>query len=210
MAIPRGDGKTTSQWYTVDSEARLELLRGVVVRLYYSRATAAIYVAIFLASAVLLCITLGMDTPLRDAPFALLFLEGLVTFSLFMEVVLRAIVLGSDYLKSWSNLLDALVAIVSASLMFLAAPRASQTGNFETQKEDVELSQSLIMLRTMVQFGRLLLIAKSVNRSRQAHAGDDVTFSKLMGEDGLDIDLDFGALQERELQARHRAEDFGL
>ncbi|CAK0855056.1 unnamed protein product, partial [Prorocentrum cordatum] len=113
-----------------------------------------------------------MDTPLRDAPVMLLALESLVTLSLFAEVILRAVVLGSEYLRSWSNLLDSLAAAASAALLFWAAPRASRRRDFEGQKEDVELSQSLVMARIIVQFCRLLLIAQRAKRSHQASGAD--------------------------------------
>lgn len=72
----------------------------------------------------------------------------------------------------------------------------------------MELSNSLVMARTLVQFGRLLLIAQHAHRSRQAKSSDDVAFSSL-GADGLDINLDFALLREQQLQASHRnAEDF--
>ncbi|CAE7949841.1 unnamed protein product, partial [Symbiodinium sp. KB8] len=97
-----------------------ELFRAVVVRLYYSQLTAFLYLATMVLAAVLLCVTLGMDSPLRDAPRVLLFLEGLVTASLVLEVALRAVVLGASYLKSWSNAVDCLVAVLSAGLFFCA------------------------------------------------------------------------------------------
>mmetsp|Transcript_47665 Transcript_47665/g.152221 ORF Transcript_47665/g.152221 Transcript_47665/m.152221 type:complete len:216 (-) Transcript_47665:126-773(-) len=205
LVVPRGfqDGSGGSFH---SGMPKLELLRGVVVRLYYSRATAALYLATLLLSGVLLAITLGMDTPLRDAPQALLWLEGLVSMSLFSEVALRAVVLGGVYLRSCSNILDSIVAIASASLMFWAAPRASRTKDFEAQKEDVELSQSLVMARTMVQLGRVLLIANHAHRSSQANSTDDISFSKLLSGS----DFDFAVLRQRELQELHRSEDFGL
>merc|ERR1719436_2075765 len=101
----------------------------------------------------------------------------LVSFSLIMEVVLRAVVIGREYFNSWSNVLDSGVAIASFSLMFLAAPRASKAKDDEREKEDVELSQSLVMARMIVEFGRVLLIAGHVRRSRQANASDDISFS---------------------------------
>merc|ERR1712241_952022 len=119
------------------------------------------------------------------------------------EVVLRAIVIGKDYLRTWSNILDSGVAAASISLIFWAAPRASKSKDYETQKEDVELSQSLVMARTMVQFGRVLLIANHARRSHQANASDDITFSQLISDTDLDIDLDFGVLRERQLQEKH-------
>merc|ERR1719213_87954 len=106
-----------------------------------------------------------------------------------MEVVLRAIVLGREYLSSVSNILDGIVAIASASLLFVAAPRASKAEEFEKQKEDVQLSQSLVMARTIVQFGRVIMIAEHARRSRQAKSSDDVAFSSLG-------DLDFSMLRE--------------
>jgi hypothetical protein len=189
-------------------DLRIELLQGAVVRLYYSKFTAILYLATLVLAGALLAITLGLDTPVRDAPGALLALETLVTLSLFTEVVLRAVVLGREYLRSWSNILDGAMALASASLMFWAAPRASKAEDFERQKEDVELSQSLVMARIIVQFGRVLLIAEHTRRSRQAKSADDVSFSNLASEMGLDIDLDFSVLREQNLQAKHRDEDY--
>lgn len=187
---------------------RMDLLQGAVVRLYYSKFTAFLYLGTLLVSGVLLAVTLGIDTPMRDAPGVLLFLEGLVTFSLFTEVLLRAVVLGREYLRSWPNILDAAIALASASLMFFAAPRASKAEEFEKQKEDVELSQSLVMARTLMQFGRVMLIAEHARRSRQSKSSDDLDFSSLgAGAAGnLDLgDLDFAVLREHTLQAVHRS-----
>lgn len=196
--------------WSVLTPQRLELLKGAVVRLYYSRLTAVLYFGTLVLAGTLLAITLGLDTPLRDAPGALLVLEGLVSLSLFVEVALRAMVIGKEYLRSWSNILDCGFAVMSASLIFWAAPRASESKDFETQKQDVELSQSLVMIRTMVQFGRVLLIAQHAVRSRRANASEEVTFSRLIAGPNVNVDLDFAVLRERELQQRNRSEDFGL
>lgn len=186
---------------------RMDLLQGAVVRLYYSRFTAFLYLGTLLTAGILLAITLGLDTPMRDSPGALLWLEGVVTMSLFTEVILRAVVLGRDYLQSWSNIFDGGFAILSAGLMFWAAPRAARAEDFEKQKENVELGQSLVMARTLVQFGRLVLIAQHANRSRQAKSSDDsISFSSLSA-DSLDVDLDFSMLREQKLQAQHRNEE---
>jgi len=185
---------------------RMDLLQGAVVRLYYSKFTAFLYLATLLLAGVLLAITLGLDTPMRDSPAILLWLEGIVSISLFTEVALRAVVLGREYLRSWANVLDAVVALASGFMMFYAAPRAAKTEEFEKQKEDVELGQSLVMARTLVQFGRVLLIAEHARRSRQAKGSDDLDFSILGGDAGLDIDLDFSVLREHKLQARNRDE----
>merc|ERR1740130_2438880 len=84
---------------------RMELLQGAVVRLYYSKFTAVLYLATLLLAGVLLAITLGLDTPMRDAPGMLLGLEAIVSISLFTEVGLRAVVFGREYLRSVSNIL---------------------------------------------------------------------------------------------------------
>jgi len=186
---------------------RMELVQGAVVRLYYSKFTAFLYLATLLLAGVLLAITLGLDTPLRDSPAMFSVLEGVVTMSLFTEVLLRLVVLGRDYLNSWSNVLDLVVALASGSLFFWAAPRASKAEDFERQKEDVELSQSLVMARTLVQFGRVLLIAEHARRSRQSKHSDDLDFSSLGDGSGLDIDLDFSVLREQKLQVRSRNEE---
>lgn len=182
--------------------ANADLLQGAVVRLYYSKLTAVLYLGTLVLAGILLAVTLGLDTPLRDAPRMLLVLEGVVSLSLFMEVVLRAVVLGRSYLQSYANILDGLVAVASASLLFWAAPRASASQEYERQKEDVELSQSLVMARTIVQFGRVLLIAEHARRSRQAKSADDITFATLSAE------FDFSALCEPQLQEKHREEDY--
>merc|ERR1719389_397759 len=130
----------------------------------------------------------------------LLVLEGVVSLSLFLEVMLRAVVLGRDYLRSWPNILDGIVALASGSLLFFAAPRASKAEEFEKQKEDVELSQSLVMARILVQFGRVLLIAEHARRSRQAKSagGQDVSFAGL-----TELDFDFSLLRDERLLARN-------
>lgn len=201
-----GSEYAKEKWWQV----RVELLQGVVVRVYYSRLTAAIYLATMLLAGVLLAITLGLDTSLKEAPGALLALEGLVSVSLFLEVGLRALVLGWQYLRTWPNVLDTLFAVASFLLMFVAAPRASKSSQFDRQKEDVELSQSLVMVRTMVQFGRVLLIAQHARRSNQARSAEDISFSHLIQGKDLDIDIDFSLLRERSLQEHHRSEDFDL
>lgn len=173
---------------------RAELLRGAVLRLYYSRLTAYLYLGTLLLAACLLAITLGMDTPLKDAPGSLLFLECLVSLSMLMEVLLRAIALGSEYFHSGTNILDTFVAAASVFLMFWAAPHASKAHDYEVQKEDVELSQSLVMARIMFQFIRVMLIANHARRSRQAKSSPD----------DLDFDIDFGILHEQHLQQQRR------
>merc|ERR1712032_602769 len=85
-------------------------LRRVVTCLYYSRLTAALYLATFLLAGVLLAMTLGLNTPLRDAPRTMLLMELLVSLSLVLEVGLRAAVLRRAYLQTWTNLLDLIVA----------------------------------------------------------------------------------------------------
>lgn len=204
-------GARRSNGLAGSAQERLELVRDSVVRLYYSRITAVIYFATLVLAGVLLVVTLGLDTPLRDAPGALLALESAVTLSLFLEVLLRALAVGKEYLQSWSNLLDCAFAVASAVLLFWAAPRASQSQDFETQKQDVELSQSLVMARMVVQFGRVLLIAQHARRSRQASCSGDISFSELVANTDLERDLDFSVLRGREWQQKkHRSEDFGL
>ncbi|CAJ1368126.1 unnamed protein product [Effrenium voratum] len=180
---------------------RIELLRGIVVQLYYSQITAVLYLATMVLAALLLCITLGSDSPLREAK-ALLFLEAFVTVSLVVEVVLRAIVQGKAYLKSWSNAIDTCVAVISSGLFFVAAPSAAG----EAQKEDVELSQSLVMARIIFQFCRVLVIASHARRASEAEGGK-VSFDVQMLEE-LE-DFDFSQLKQ-EIQDRHRKDDFGL
>eukprot|EP00931_Biecheleriopsis_adriatica_P069055 TRINITY_DN42948_c0_g1_i1.p1 TRINITY_DN42948_c0_g1~~TRINITY_DN42948_c0_g1_i1.p1 ORF type:complete len:243 (+),score=56.59 TRINITY_DN42948_c0_g1_i1:56-730(+) len=197
------------------SGSQMELLRGMVVRLYFSRLTALLYLATMVLAALLLCATLGLDTPLRDAPVALFVVEAIVTLSLVAEVVLRAIVLGHSYMKSWSNIIDCSVALVSAILFFIAAPAASRAKDDERQKEDLELSQSLVMARIIVQFCRVLLIASHARRSRQSlfSVQSDVSFanlSDLLQYSDLEQDFDFTLLREKDMQERHRKEDYGL
>ncbi|CAE8637925.1 unnamed protein product, partial [Polarella glacialis] len=192
-----------------------ELIRGIVVRLYYSRFTTALHLGTLFLAALLLSVTLGLDTPLRDAPGSLLFIEGLITMSLVVEVALRAIVIGQGYLRSYSNVFDSFLAVLSASLFFYAAPNASRAKDDERQKEDVELSQSLVMARIILQFVRVMLIASHARRSRQSifSAQSDVSFSdisELLKYSDLEQDLDFNVLREKELQERHRENDFGL
>ncbi|CAK9118707.1 unnamed protein product, partial [Durusdinium trenchii] len=184
----------------------LELLRGVVARLYYSQITAGLYLATMVLAALLLCITLGMETPLRDAPRALLFLEGIITLSLVVEVILRAIVQGRNYLKSWWNAVDGSLAVLSSGLFFFAAPRAAG----EAQKEDVELSQSLVMARVIFQFVRVLRIASLARRASTAR-GPDVSFANVTEMlEFTDLeDFDFTLLKQ-EIQDQHRKDDFGL
>jgi len=193
-------------------DIRWDLLHGMVARLYYSRLTAVLYLGTLVLAGVLLAITLGLNTPLRDAPVALLGFEAIVSLSLSMEVTLRAIVLGKEYLRSWSNVMDVAVALASVSLMFWSAPRASRANDFEAQKEDVELSQSLVMLRIIVQFLRVLLITSHARRSRNAKNVGDISFGDLSSlmTPGQFPDFDFAVLQESELQEMHRTEDFGL
>eukprot|EP00439_Symbiodinium_sp_Y106_P025212 s79_g3.t1 len=191
---------------------RSELFRAVVVRLYYSQLTAFLYLATMVLAAVLLCVTLGMDSPLRDAPRVLLFLEGLVTASLVLEVALRAVVLGASYLKSWSNAVDCIVAVLSAGLFFFAAPSARGD---EAQKEDIELSQSLVMARVILQFGRVLVIASHARRARQEQsaANGEISFSQLtdlIEHADIEKDFDFSVLRAQEMQDRHRQDDFGF
>mmetsp|Transcript_158691 Transcript_158691/g.280299 ORF Transcript_158691/g.280299 Transcript_158691/m.280299 type:complete len:244 (+) Transcript_158691:169-900(+) len=196
---------TAKVWSLLPPQLRavnMDLLQGAVVRLYYSKFTAVLYLGTLVFAGILLAITLGLDTPLRDAPRALLILEAVVSLSLLMEVVMRAVVLGRSYLQSYANILDGLVAFASASLLFWAAPRASASQEYERQKEDVELSQSLVMARTLVQFGRVLLIAEHARRSRQAKSADDISFA------ALSADFDFSALCEPQLQEKHREEDY--
>lgn len=195
----------TKAWSLLPPQLRalnMDLLQGAVVRLYYSKFTAVLYLGTLVLAGILLAITLGLDTPLRDAPQVLLTLEAVVSLSLFMEVVLRAVVLGRSYMQSYANILDGLVAIASASLLFWAAPRASASQEYERQKEDVELSQSLVMARMLVQFGRVLLIAEHARRSRQAKSADDISFAS------LSADFDFSTLCEPQLQEKHRDEDY--
>mmetsp|Transcript_117023 Transcript_117023/g.331178 ORF Transcript_117023/g.331178 Transcript_117023/m.331178 type:complete len:232 (-) Transcript_117023:156-851(-) len=201
---PGAVAKATSSPYSGAVQA--ELLRGAVVRLYYSRFTAYLYIATFVLAGCLLVANLGMDTPLRDAPRVLVMLEALVSLSLFLEVVLRAVALGREYVRSCANLVDGAVAAASVFLMFWAAPQAVRAHNFEGEKEDVELSESLVMGRIIFQFVRVLLIAQHARRSKQAKASEDVTFSSLIG--APDLNLDFAVLLERQLQEQRRSQDF--
>ncbi|CAK8986668.1 unnamed protein product [Durusdinium trenchii] len=197
-------------------------------RLYYSQITAGLHKPVpaseksndkhdksmaLTMAALLLCITLGMETPLRDAPRALLFLEavaadgGIITLSLVVEVILRAIVQGCP-MKTFQNESERKGSAILSRLRFnfrgtaeverggwqpcraqlrcaaeiedvhllnkSEAPRAAG----EAQKEDVELSQSLVMARVIFQFVRVLRIASLARRASTAR-GPDVSFANV-------------------------------
>lgn len=182
-----------------------ELLPGTVARLYYSKLTVTLYLVTFVVSSLLLCINLGVRMPLRTTPGIILLLEVAVNVSLFVEVGLRAAVLGADYLRSWPNVLDSFVASASAILFFVAAPGAGDKAG----QGDVELSQGLVMLRTGVQFGRLILIAQHARRSQKAQASTDISFSTL-AESMAGVELDFSMLHERQLILQAHNEEDGL
>lgn len=184
-------------------------LRVIVVRLYYSRLTAVLYGSTFLLAAVLLAQALGFDTPLGGEPRLRFLLETLITMSLLVEVALRAVVLGREYLDSWYNIFDGTIALASGFFLFWASPLSSPKSELknafsEEKQEDLELSQSLVMVRIIVQFARVLLIVEHTQRlRRERDGGGDVP-------DFDEIDLDFGVLQEKVLQSRRRGEDDGL
>merc|ERR1712137_8859 len=166
-----------------------------------------VYVGTFVVAAVVLSTTLGFYTPLSDHPRVLVVLEVLVNLSLILEVALRATVLGKAYLQSWYNILDVAMACLSGGFLFFEAPIDSRHGHRESTREDMELSQSLVMLRIIVQFARLLLIAEHAQRSRKSlQAADDV----VMGSPFDDLNLDFALLRERDMQAKHCGEYDGF
>mmetsp|Transcript_15883 Transcript_15883/g.31104 ORF Transcript_15883/g.31104 Transcript_15883/m.31104 type:complete len:239 (+) Transcript_15883:1-717(+) len=171
-------------------------LHAAVVVLYYSRLTAAIHAITFLIAGLLLATSLGLDTPLRTSPYTTLALEACVSLSLVAEVVLRAYIVGKRYLQKCANIVDVLVASLSTGFLFVAAPRA---GYSEERREDLGLSQSLVMTRIVMQFARLLLIAEHSQRSRRD------------GAKGEELDLDFAALREHDgLLAKRCSGDDGL
>mmetsp|Transcript_110763 Transcript_110763/g.196226 ORF Transcript_110763/g.196226 Transcript_110763/m.196226 type:complete len:231 (+) Transcript_110763:55-747(+) len=178
-------------WFLSMDSAKLKFL---VKYLYYSRLTGLIYILTFLLAGLLFAINLGLDTPLRDSPTILLALEATITLSLVLEVGLRAAVLGYDYLRSWSNMLDTFIAAASVIMYFGAQ-----------QMQDVELSQSLVMLRIIVQFGRILVIAEHAQRLRKAMLEGDFGVGSPLDA----IDLNFANLSE-EIQAKNRGENDGL
>mmetsp|Transcript_36708 Transcript_36708/g.104432 ORF Transcript_36708/g.104432 Transcript_36708/m.104432 type:complete len:169 (-) Transcript_36708:112-618(-) len=167
-----------------------------MLQLYYSSATAPYHCVTFFLAGVLLLTSLGFETPLRSRPRVVLLLEALVTFSLIAEVFLKAVVLGSGHLRSCSGALDATMGGLSAVFLFFEAP----TARFGEQKRvDLELSQSLVMLRILVQFGRLLVIAEHAHRAGRLRAATS-PFDEL--------GLDFSNLRRCELEAQWDEEDF--
>merc|ERR1711924_505963 len=98
-----------------------------------------------------------------------------------------------------------LVASASAILFFIAAPGAGVRAG----QKDVELSEGLVMLRTGVQFGRLILIAQHARRSQKAQASADISFATL-AETMSGVELDFSMLHERQLILQAHNEDDGL
>merc|ERR1719375_1965379 len=99
---------------------------------------------------------------------------------------MRATVWGKDYLQTWSNVFDVVIAVASFNCLFIAAPSAGS----DEKKQDAELSQSLVMLRIIVQFSRILFIAEHAQRMRKALTDNP------LGSPLEAIDLDFGSLKE--------------
>merc|ERR1740129_1163794 len=167
-------------------------LAQVVVFLYYSNLTAPIYAIMFGLAGGLLLTTLGFDTPLAKHAKAVLVLEVVVTSSLVIEVIMKYSVLGMLFLQTGLGSLDMLVAATSATFLFLQAPLA----RFKVdRKEDMELSQSLVMLRILIHFGRLLVLAEHTERARRVK-------SKNSAKEALSFN--FSVMQERELRKRQR------
>mmetsp|Transcript_22173 Transcript_22173/g.40794 ORF Transcript_22173/g.40794 Transcript_22173/m.40794 type:complete len:245 (+) Transcript_22173:98-832(+) len=174
-----------------------ETVKVLVVRLYYSALTARLHAMTFVLGAILLTTALGFDTPLRGRPHLQFFLEACVSLSLALEVALKIRMFGCEYAKSYSNVLDAVVALASIAMLVGGENAHSKA----THTEDIELSESLVMMRIMMQFGRLLIIAEHVQRSRKYQSGDE------MASPFDDLDFDFGLLRERGARTGHRPYD---
>merc|ERR1719316_1717850 len=156
--------------------SRFELLQVIVSRLYYSRLTTYVYGITLIVSALLLAITLGLDTPLRDQPGILSILDVLVNLMLVVEVALRWLLMGKGYLSTWSNRFDVFVAVLSSVFLYWKAPQADDA----KQQQDVVFSDSLVMARIMVQFGRLYVVANSARRSKATdNAEGEIDFASI-------------------------------
>jgi len=166
----------------------------LVEQLYYSHLTAPLHCLTFLLATVLLLTTLGFLTPLSGRPHFVLGLEVVVTATLAMEVGLKATVMGRVHLRTWTGALDACIAVVSVGFLIFEAPLAKFRSE---RREDLELSQSLVMLRILVQFGRLLLLAEHAQRARKKSVYTSLE----------DLSLDFSALREWELRMQQQ-EDY--
>lgn len=166
--------------------------------MYFSKLTPIIYIITFCVAGVLLATTLGFDTPFRTEPRLLFFMETLVTLSLGFEVAIQASLMGSSYLHSWANVLDASMAVFSAAFLFWEAPYEV----LEYEKfQDMNFSMCLVMLRVVVVFGRVFLIAEQANRARGMKVNSPLDLAK---------DLDFSVLCERGGMASSQSEDDGL
>mmetsp|Transcript_101585 Transcript_101585/g.287848 ORF Transcript_101585/g.287848 Transcript_101585/m.287848 type:complete len:172 (+) Transcript_101585:83-598(+) len=162
-----------------------ERLRDAVGRIYYSPATGLLHAAVLLLAGVLLATTLGFETPLHRSPRLVNALEAFVCLSLWVEIGLRATVVGAAFWASWFNIFDVAVAAASSCCLFWEAP--SEEFQFQ-RREDTELGQSLVMLRIVVQFARVMFIAEHAQRARGR---------KLSGSPFEDLGLDFSVLRER-------------
>mmetsp|Transcript_6127 Transcript_6127/g.14639 ORF Transcript_6127/g.14639 Transcript_6127/m.14639 type:complete len:247 (+) Transcript_6127:97-837(+) len=193
------DGSALSAVYAFASWVSLsdETVKVLVLRLYYSALTARLHAMTFLLGAVLLTTALGFDTPLRGRPHFQFLLEACVSLSLAMEVALKIRMFGLEYAKSYSNVLDAVIALASIAMLVGGENAHSKA----THVEDIELSESLVMMRIMLQFGRLLVIAEHVQRSRKYQSGDE------MASPFDDLDFDFALLREKGARTGRRPDD---
>ena len=174
------------------SDARAARLRELVTWMYFSRATAFLHVFTFLVAAGILVTTLGLSTTLRNSPRLMCSLEAFVCLSLVVEVLLRT-AMSWDYLYSLHGFVDCCVAFTSVGLLFWVSKRNLHG---RERDQDIELSQSLVMLRIIIQFARVLLAIEHVRRSEKGE-------SELIGS-GSEFDMNFAVLREQALKARHR------
>merc|ERR1719329_161713 len=108
------------------------------------------------------------------------------------------------YIKTWSNLLDVILAGSSAGLLLWEAPH--EIFQSKTQ-EDVELSMSLVMVRILVQFGRVLMIAEHAQRARQAKAALELLPGRLGDSPLEELDLDLSVLRKQGLGGNLNEDD---
>uniref|UniRef100_A0A0G4HQP3 Ion transport domain-containing protein n=1 Tax=Chromera velia CCMP2878 TaxID=1169474 RepID=A0A0G4HQP3_9ALVE len=108
-----------------------EFLQTVAKRLYFSRAAVYVFGSMLAVNSYVLYRTLNSDEP---PDVLLLCLEGLMTFMVLVEVLLRFAMQGGSYCSHASNLFDLGVLCLCLVLFGLACKEHLETVNYERRQ----------------------------------------------------------------------------
>jgi len=161
---------------------RQEITRGIANRFVYSRMYSILYLVMAALSVTTVVLSLVDGCP--GLPFYIL--EVIINSSMIIEVGIRFVAFGSQFWKSYFNVLD-LVITAFCALTILVIFFA---GCGETSKGEEIIDTLLLVVRNVLQFIRLATVMRQSGKSMFSGPRPIDLGAARGGYDSLDVDIE--------------------